>query len=128
MSDQTDSIFETQLGVLGDLFCGASTAKILDFLLMFREFDYSEADISRSAGVSARHLYRSLPKLEALELVQQTRFSGRSKMYKLKANSLAVQALEKFAHEVATTKIQDKYPKTPVQSSIDKDVEPMLAE
>lgn len=128
MSDQTDSIFETQLGVLGDLFCGASTAKILDFLLMFREFDYSEADISRNAGVSARHLYRSLPKLEALDLVQQTRFSGRSKMYKLKANSSSIQALEKFVHEVATTKIQDEYKKMPIQASIDKDVEPMVVE
>lgn len=128
MSEQTDSVFENQLGVLGDLFCGASTAKVLDFLLMFREFDYSEADISRNAGVSARHLYRSLPKLVNLDLVQQTRVSGRSKMYKLKGNSIAIQALEKFVHEVATRKIQDNYIKTPVQSSFDNEVELATAE
>ena len=127
MSEQTDSIFETQLGVLGDLFCGASTAKILDFLLMFREFDYSEADISRNAGISARHLYRSLPKLVNLALVQQTRLSGRSKMYKLKANSDAIQALEKFVHEVAAKKIQDEYTKIPIQASFDKEMEEVPA-
>lgn len=129
MTEQTDSIFDTQMGVLGDLFCGASTAKILDFLLMFREFDYSEADISRNAGISARHIYRSLPKLVDLELVERTRISGRSKMYKLNADSAAAQALEKFVFHVASKKIQDNFPKTSViQSSLEKDTEPMVAE
>jgi len=107
MSSQSDQIFETELGVLGDLFSGSSTAKILDFLLMFREFDYSETDISRNAGVSTRHIYRSLPKLVDLNLVNQTRMSGRSRMYKLNADLPAIQALEKFVFEIAKTKIND---------------------
>jgi hypothetical protein len=94
---------------------------------MFREFDYSEADISRNAGVSARHLYRSLPKIVDLGLINHTRWSGRSKMYKLDANSLATQALEKFVYEIVKMKIQDDSGKTPsIQSRFDKKSEKEL--
>lgn len=124
MSQNEQSIFEqTQLGVLGDLFFGVSTAKILDFLLIFREFDYSEADISRNAGVSSRQIYRALPKLVGLDLVERTRISGRSKMYKINANSEAIQALEKFAYHIAKDKIQDDSVKTIIQASFDPENE-----
>lgn len=109
---QSEQLFETELGVLGDLFSGSSTAKILDFLLMFREFDYSETDISRNAGVSTRHTYRSLPKLIDLNLVNQTRMSGRSKMYKLNSDLAAIQALEKFVFEIAKAKINNDSPRS----------------
>ena len=123
MSENEQSIFkETQLGVLGDLFFGVSTAKILDFLLIFREFDYSEADISRNAGVSARQIYRALPKLVKLDLVEHTRISGRSKMYKINANAETIQALEKFIYHVVTKKVQDELVNTvAIQSRFDKE-------
>ena len=127
MSENDQSIFEqTQLGVLGDLFFGVSTAKILDFLLIFREFDYSEADISRNAGVSARQIYRALPKLVNLDLVELTRVSGRSKMYKINANTEAIQALEKFVYHVAKKKVQDESINTAVIQSKLKETEDEL--
>lgn len=127
MSENDQSIFEqTQLGVLGDLFFGASTARILDFLLIFREFDYSEADISRNAGVSSRQIYRSLPKLVNLNLVELTRVSGRSKMYKINANTEAIQALEKFVYQIAKKKVQDESANTPIQSRFNKETEDEL--
>lgn len=127
MSENDQSIFEqTQLGVLGDLFFGASTARILDFLLIFREFDYSEADISRNAGVSSRQIYRSLPKLVNLDLVELTRVSGRSKMYKINANTEAIQALEKFVYQIAKKKVQDESVNTPIQSRLNKETEDEL--
>ncbi len=122
MSEQDNSIFsKTQLGVLGELFLGTSTAKILDFLLIFREFDYSESDIARNAGISTRHIYRAVPKLEKLGLIDNTRTSGRSKMYKINSNSEAIQHLEKFAFLVAKTKIQDETPEIPIQLVLDKE-------
>lgn len=122
MSEQDNSIFSnTQLGVLGDLFLGTSTAKILDFLLIFREFDYSESDIARNAGIATRHIYRVIPKLEKLGLIDNTRTSGRSKMYKINSHSEAIQHLEKFAYLIAKTKIQDETSKIPVQSILDKE-------
>ena len=122
MLEQDESIFsETQLGVLGGLFLGTSTAKILDFLLIFREFDYSESDIARNAGISTRHIYRAIPKLEKLGLIDNTRKSGRSKMYKINSNSEAVRHLEKFTYLIAKSKIQDETPETPIQSVLDKE-------
>jgi len=107
MLEQDESIFsKTQLGILGELFLGTSTAKILDFLLIFREFDYSESDIARNAGISTRHIYRAIPKLEKWGLIDNTRTSGRSKMYKINSNSEAIQHLEKFAFVIAKTKIE----------------------
>jgi len=91
---------DDEIGILGHLFMSASTAKILDFLMSYREFDYSEADIGRYSKVSTRQVYRTLRLLEALKLVYQTRVSGRSKMYKLQINSEAVQYLEKLAFEL----------------------------
>ncbi len=122
MSEQDESIFsKTQLGVLGELFLGTSTAKILDFLLIFKEFDYSESDIARNAGISTRHIYRAVPKLEKLGLIDNTRTSGRSKMYKINSNSDAIQHLEKFAYIIAKTKIQDETLTIPIQSKLDKE-------
>ena len=122
MSEQDKSIFsETQLGVLGELFLGTSTAKILDFLLMFREFDYSESDIARNAGISTRHIYRAVPKLEKIGLIENTRTTGRSKMFKINSNSEAIIHLAKFAHAIAKTKIQDEISKNPIQSMLDNE-------
>lgn len=116
MTEKDESIFsQTQLGVLGDLFLGTSTSKILDFLLIFREFDYSESDIARNAGISTRHIYRAIPKLEHLNLIENTRTSGRSKMYKINSNSEAIQHLEKFVYLIAKDKIYDETPNIPVQ-------------
>ena len=107
MSKQQES---DEIGILGNLFVGVSTAKILDFLMSYREFDYSEADIGRYSKVSTRQVYRSLRTLEALGLVYQTRVSGRSKMYKLQTHSEAVHHLEKLVFELGKSgdiQIQD---------------------
>jgi len=93
----------TEIGVLGRLFMGISTAKMLDFLLSYREFDYSETDIAKYAGVSSRQVYRALPILKGMGIVYQTRMSGRSKMYKLRTYSEATRHLEKFVFALAQT-------------------------
>jgi len=106
-------------------------------LLIFREFDYSESDIARNAGISTRHIYRAIPKLERLGLIENTRLSGRSKMYKINSNSEAIQNLEKFVYLIAKDQIQEDYQKAPIQLILDKentvhknnqDVEGLVAE
>ena len=122
MAGDEESIFDkTQLGVLGDIFLNTSTAKILDFLLLFQEFDYSESDIARNAGISTRHIYRAVPKLEQLGLLENTRISGRSKMYKINSNSEAIHHLEKFIYLIARDKIQNDNLKSS-QTVLDNDV------
>lgn len=106
---------EDNLGVLGTVFLGVSTAKILDFLLSYREFDYSEADIARYSQVSTRQVYRALPVLLSMGLTYRTRISGRSKMYKLNTNSPMIQYLEKLVHSLAQVK------DVPIQQTIDEE-------
>jgi len=57
--------------------------KVLDFLIMFQEFDYSLSDICKNSGVGWSSLHRFWPKLEEYELVKKTRQVGNANMYKL---------------------------------------------
>ncbi len=97
---------DTKIGPLEDLTTGSSSAKVLDFFLIFDEFDYSEADIRRGSSVSQRHLYRVLPKLVKYGILEHTRKSGKSKMYRLNKNEKAVKHLEQFVFLLAMKRIE----------------------
>ena len=89
-------------GTLEWLISGNASAKLLDFFVTYRDFDYSETDIAESSGVSKRTVFRELPKLESAGLIKFTRNVGRAKMFKLDPESEASKLLEKFVFEVAT--------------------------
>lgn len=57
-------------------------AKVLDFLFLNRDFDYSESDISSLSKTAPRTLQRVLIILKEENLIKKTRKSGRSIMYK----------------------------------------------
>ena len=109
----------TLSGVLGTLFMDISTAKILDFLLTYRDFEYSEADIARKSYVSARQVYRALPILVDGGLVYHSDTQGRKKMYRLDQNSKAVYHLERMAFALLDKK--NKMASTP--STLIKEME-----
>lgn len=74
-------------GPLARLMGSFSSAKILDFLSTFREFDYSITEIAENAGLSQRTVQRELPKLREYGVVKIIRYVGRSQMYKLDTDS-----------------------------------------
>ena len=88
-------------GPLERLFNGSALAQILDFLTTFREWDYSKSDIAKHSGVSFRTALSLLEKLEALDLIRQTRRVGRAQMYRLNLDQEAVKALVALTHELA---------------------------
>jgi len=88
-------------GPLERLFNGSALAQILDFLTTFREWDYSKSDIAKHSGVSFRTALSLLEKLEALDLIKQTRRVGRAQMYRLNLDQEAVKALVALTHELA---------------------------
>lgn len=61
----------------------SAAAKILDFFIIFREYDYSEVDIARKTGLSAKTVSKELDNLIAEKYIKITRKSGKSSMYKL---------------------------------------------
>ena len=95
-----------ETGPLERLFNGIASAKILDFLIVFRDYDYSKQDIAKNSGVSFRHTLREIEKLEKIELIKQTRTVGHAKMYKLNTENPRANLLQKFALDLAYQECQ----------------------
>lgn len=70
--------------------------KILDFLIVFDNFDYSMADIALKAGVGYSTLKTLMKELLKKGLIIQTRISGKSKMYKLNKENPLVKKFVEF--------------------------------
>ncbi len=107
VDNQKENPDEETKGVLEWLFAGSAASKLLDFLISYKDFDYSETDIAELSGLSLKTVCREIPKLESIGLVTFTRHVGRAKMYKLNPNSDAVKYLRQFAFAVATKQIDD---------------------
>ena len=90
-----------QNGPLEQLFNGTTSARVLDFLSTFKDFDYSKQDIAKNSGVSMRHALREIAKLETLGLIVKTREVGHSQMYRYNSQNKAAGLLEKFGLELA---------------------------
>ena len=72
----TESLF---LKVYGD----SPTLRVMDFLIVFQEFDYSMKDIARNSKIGYTTLKLFWSKLVDREIVVQTRVVGKAKMFKL---------------------------------------------
>jgi len=70
--------------------------RILDFLIVFDNFDYSMADIAIKAGVGYSTLKTLIKELLEKGLIIQTRISGKSKMYKLNNENPLVKKFTEF--------------------------------
>ena len=87
-------------GPLERLFGGSATARILDFMVVFKEWDYSKMDIAKNSDVSFRHVLREIPRLENLGIVKQTRRVGRAVMYQFNKNSSTGKAVKELASKI----------------------------
>ncbi|WP_337863883.1 hypothetical protein [Nitrososphaera sp.] len=98
--------FGSPKGVLEWLVSGNASARLLDFFVTNKEFDYSETDAAESSGVSLRTVSRELPKFESAGIIKFTRNVGRAKMYKFDQNSEIAKYLEQFVFAAATRRIE----------------------
>jgi hypothetical protein len=101
-------IAEANPPTLQKLFKDSSIAKLLDFLTLYKDFDYSKTEISNNSGVSWKTLYHLWPLLEKYNLVVKTRQIGRATLYKLNVENPIAQALNKLALETATFDITEE--------------------
>ena len=68
--------------------------RVLDFLLCEGlYFEYSLTEIAEQAGVSWSTFHEILPKLQELDLVQQTRTVGRAKLFRTNIASPIIKKL-----------------------------------
>lgn len=83
------------------IFGNSAVAKVLDFLTLYKEFDYPKVEISRNSGVAWKTLYRIWPILEKYELVTLTRRIGRAKLYRLNLENPIVKVLNELTFQIA---------------------------
>jgi len=86
---------------LRKLFQDSAVAKLLDFLTLYKDFDYSKVEISRNSGVAWKTLYRIWPLLKRYDLVVETRRIGRAIMFKLNTENPVAKALWELALQIA---------------------------
>ncbi len=89
------------VGTLERLFGSTAIARILDFMHVFRDWDYSKQDIARNSDVSFRHALKAIDKLAEAGLIKKNRTIGRAQMYQYNIENSAAQLLQKFALELA---------------------------
>ncbi len=67
--------------------------RVLDYLITFRDFEYSLSDIARNSKVSWGTLHKIWKDLEKNGIVTHTRNIGMAKLYKLNSSNAIVQKL-----------------------------------
>ena len=69
------------------------TIKVLDYLLIERELDFSITDMAENAGIGRATLYRIWDNLIKNKIIVHTREIGRAKLYKLNIENQKIKKL-----------------------------------
>jgi hypothetical protein len=83
------------------LFGDSPILRILDFLVVNDDFDYSMTDIAELSGTGYATLKLLWPGLIKNNLVIQTRIVGKAKMYKLNFSNPLVSSFKNFYWNIA---------------------------
>lgn len=86
---------------LQDLFRTHAIVKILDFLTLYSQYEYTKTDIAREIGISRRTLYEVWPILERFDLVRVTKSYGMIKFFSLNTENLISKNLIALADEIS---------------------------
>jgi len=89
-----------EVGPLESVF-PCSESKILDFLVAFQEFDYSISDIAENSGIGFKTTLGVVKRLEAQQVILNTRNVGRALMYRLNMKAKQAQSVNKLAMDIS---------------------------
>ena len=82
--------------------------RVLDFLVVNEDFDYSMTDIAVQSGVGYSTLKLFFNNLEKNKIVIQTRVVGRAKMYKIYLDNPVVKKFRDFYWETTRQKVREE--------------------
>ena len=85
-----------------------TSARILDFLILNRKFDYSAPEMSKITQIPLRTIQRVLPHLVEKELIKETGKIGNTKMYMLNTNSELTELLRQYVITTINMNIDDE--------------------
>lgn len=92
-----------QESIFVEYFGDTPMVRILNFLILGKDFDYSMTDIAEGSHVGWTSFTRAWKELEKRMVVVRTRDIGRAKLYKLNTQDSTVQKLIKLHWEIIKT-------------------------
>ena len=81
--------------------------RVLDFLVVNEDFDYSMTDIASLSGIGYSTLKLFWNRLEKQKIITQTRTVGKAKMYKLDLSNPVVKKFRDFYWETTKQKVHE---------------------
>ncbi len=91
-----------------EVFGNSPMIRVLDFLMTYREFDYSLSDIAKESGVGWNTLHSFFFRLAEKGMVKETRQVGRAKLYKLNMESPIVKKLIEINNIVTSRAVDEE--------------------
>ncbi len=88
-----------------ETFGGSPILKVLDFLVVNEDFDYSMSDIARFSGVGYSTLKLFWHKLERNNIVANTRVVGKARMYRLNTSNPIIRKFRDFYWETTRQRV-----------------------
>jgi len=89
-----------QKSIFIEIFGNSPLIRILNFLILGKDFDYSMTDIAEGSHVGWTSFTRAWGDLEKRKVVVRTRDIGRAKLYKLNTQDPTVQKIVKLHWEI----------------------------
>lgn len=89
------------------IFGDSPILRVLDFLVVNEDFDYSMTDIANLSEVGYSTLKLFWSRLEKEKIVVNTRIVGRAKMYKLNLSNPIINKFREFYWETTKQKIHE---------------------
>ena len=90
------------------IFGNSPILKVLDFLVVNEDFDYSMTDIANLSGVGYSTLQLFWSNLEKANVIVKTRTVGKAKMYKLNAFNSVITKFRDFYWETTKRQVKGK--------------------
>ncbi|MEK6904163.1 MAG: hypothetical protein AABW87_01070 [Nanoarchaeota archaeon] len=94
-----------------EIFGDSPILRVLDFLIVNEEFDYSMTDIARLSGVGYATLKMFWRRLEVEGIIINTRAVGKAKMYKINASNPVMRKFRDFYWETTKYCVHQKVEK-----------------
>ncbi|MBI4019539.1 MAG: hypothetical protein HY364_04775 [Candidatus Aenigmarchaeota archaeon] len=91
-----------------EVFGDSPLIKVLDFLMTYREFDYSLSDISKETSVGWNTLQTFFFGLVEKNIVKETRQIGRAKLYKLNEENPVTKKLIELNNAITSRAIDEE--------------------
>jgi DNA-binding IscR family transcriptional regulator len=82
-------------------------ARVIDFLIINQQFNFTTAEISKSSEIPLRTVQRIIPQLVQNKIVIENKHKGKVKNYELNRNSKLVEILRLYSIETVNVFIDE---------------------